>query len=234
MTVDELVTLTRFADFYRALPKISRSISSALHASPGVEWWMASNPVEVISAAVTLRHEQLFKDGFIYYRNLPVAEPLYVYTRKATTTEAQKLEDPALLKLDGLCSKRLNQQISKVHKALFEDSNEFYCQDEYDNPMQVEFMEKVWIEMSRAARKRKTPASMYREADNRIHSLDFDDPNDFNYDFLTLKREMSVLLANDLHFNRTRVSGEGDCLDGFLCNFIEYKDLPWDQKQTTW
>jgi hypothetical protein len=88
----ELTSLASLADYYCALPILSRTLDSALHVSPSftnnsLAGGLKGNSCEVFATSAKLRNELLFRESLIFVIN-PWTSPHY-----------EKLSDPKLKKI---------------------------------------------------------------------------------------------------------------------------------------
>lgn len=101
--------MTKLADYYRALPIVSYSLSGTIYNSPGFINSIASDPCTLLVSAYKLRHKLLFREPFIIALG-PWTKPSY---RKL------KSSYPELFNLADTVYQMVDSKISMVTRELF-------------------------------------------------------------------------------------------------------------------
>ncbi|KAE8448673.1 hypothetical protein EG329_009099 [Mollisiaceae sp. DMI_Dod_QoI] len=214
-STDELKAMTAIADYYCALPILSKTLKGALLGSPIFDLNnndrrspFKENSYDLIFTAQKLRHAELFRECFVHIVGTWVDGPV-------PKDSLNRLKhDPELLSL-----------ISASHidlcRALLELNQEILL-------MIVEREEEDILSVDNGPNRMRRPtrnAAYYRALETQFELKDFSD------DCPMLWRAFGNLFKNNLIFDRSGLgAGEGP-YQYFLCASIKDEDLPWDPKE---
>jgi hypothetical protein len=200
--------MTSLADYYRALPALSRSLYRALTQYNTFEAFSCEPEVlsKMLNAAIKLRHRDLFRECIILVAGKWDTEPvlsrhdqkiskLITATRNGIGYEIARAES----KIKRLVAQygHLQIEINKVKLQEYSSLPEYF-------------------------RRLKEGRGEYGYCDYRNERDEFEGALD-------------TLLGNNLKFGGSKyLSGEEPLEDYFLCATIDDDDLPWDHTQADW
>jgi hypothetical protein len=210
----ELTSLTSLADYYCALPIVSRTLDSAFYISPNFDRILLHDPCEVFTAAAKLRNAMLFRDSLIFVTG-PWSDPAY-----------ETLSDPKLKKIARRAWAEVAAKVGEAEgtitpRRLYEATavnGSGYIEEAY-----------FWVAVNNAhfAETDETCLpSIYQD----LYAFDLKEENNF---FVPILRE---LLENKLVLEGrgSKLLSHGILIGYFLCAEIEDEDLPWDVNEIDW
>lgn len=109
LSYDDLFTLTELADFYCALPIVSRTLDMALHSSQDFVKRIPDNRCEVFKLAAKIRNKLLFREALVWIMG-PWTRPNY-----------EHLEDPKLRKIAHRAYTEITSMIAAIDYHLLKD-----------------------------------------------------------------------------------------------------------------
>jgi hypothetical protein len=199
--------MTSFADYYRALPALSRSLYRVFVQQIFQVWECETEEIsKVLKAAIKLRHPDLFRECVIIIAGQWDAEPdLHGYDRK-------------IYKLINAARNRIGYNIAEAEKKILRlTARSDHPQTEINK---VKFTK--YLSFPEYYRNLKYGQGTYNTCNYGDQKDEVDDALD-------------TVLENNLQFGGSKcLSGEEPFENHFLCAKIDYDDFPWDQTQTDW
>jgi hypothetical protein len=208
----ELTCLTSLADYYCALPILSRTLDSALYISFDFVESIWCNPCEVFVAAAKLRNALLFRDCLICLTG-PWSEPEY-----------EGLLDPRLKKIARRSYAEIGVKVAHAERKI----TEHRLQEVVNGKRHVD---KAYTSVALNNAPFREIEGIYLPSIYR--DLSKSDSKERNFSFIPILRE---LLENKLVLGGrgNQLLGCGDLYDYFLCAEIKDEDLPWDSNEIDW
>jgi hypothetical protein len=208
----ELTCLTSLADYYCALPILSRTLDSALYISFDFVESIWCNPCEVFVAAAKLRNALLFRDCLICLTG-PWSEPEY-----------EGLLDPRLKKIARRSYAEIGVKVAHAERKI----TEHRFQEVVNGKRHVD---KAYTSVALNNAPFREIEGIYLPSIYR--DLSKSDSKERNFSFIPILRE---LLENKLVLGGrgNQLLGCGDLYDYFLCAEIKDEDLPWDSNEIDW
>jgi hypothetical protein len=204
----ELNIMTIQADYYRALPVLSNSISGTFFHSPGLVSSVGKDPCSLLVSAYKLRHKVLFRESLIYVLG-PWSNPRYT-----------RLSDPVLRNLATKKNASLNSRVLEAHQGIVLLASEL-----------------IPVYSSRSLAKQLLNFAPECTHDSKVLYPKFFrlcyERIENNEDRIICPL-FSRLLANQLVLNSSAAAGTEDFADFFLCCEVKDDELPWDITQTDW
>lgn len=217
-SVEDLLKLCKLADYYLAIPAISRTISDACN----VAWFnhdyteiLISHPERLLDVAVKLHHKKLFQDCMIHIVGKCQEFSTLSHNQGAPVVQDYGELETSLNKVANTVRRRIDRQLAHIHALLVRDRHTL--RDLHENVSATS----CW-----------SLPSYYR-------TLYFElcKNNEYSYELgLCLKQALELILRNNLSsLNPTghRV-GEGAYVDYFLCGEVKTEELPWDPEADDW
>jgi hypothetical protein len=213
----ELTSLTSLADYYCALPIVSRTLDSAFYISPNFDRILLYDPCEVFTAAAKLRNAMLFRDSLIFVTG-PWSDPAY-----------KTLSDPKLKKIARRARAEVAAKVGEAEGTI--TSRRLYEATAVNGGGYIE-KAYFWVAVNNAhfAHTDETCLpSIYRD----LYAFDLKEENKLINFFVPILRE---LLENKLVLGErgSKLLSHGILIDYFLCAEIEDEDLPWDVNEIDW
>lgn len=216
---EELLRLIDLADYYCALPILSKTLDSVLikHIRPcGFD--IRHHALELFVAAAKLRNVLLFRECLIWVVN-PYHEPVF----KSLTHTNRKLYHIA-----KSAHGEISAYVMKVLAAVMEQSShnaiEQQCSTEFDDNVQ----ESVRDLLPRDIASEYAPTKILYPKLLRLseHSA---------YLSSSEAGVLAHLLKSNFVFEGGFCeAGKNNCEGDFLCAYIDELDLPWDVKELDW
>jgi hypothetical protein len=208
----ELSDITRLAEFYCALPMVSRSLYAALPVSPDFIRELPSNSSEILVLAQKLRHPTLFRDALIHVVSR--------WKQKDQDSRNMLNNDQKLCKVVDIVYNRLSMQILGALHLIMAASTR-------NGELRKIFMERFgYLNDSLPP---TGSASFYRSLYNRLPALSGCDSTS------VAKAALKGILQNELVLGRSNSeAGIGLYSQRFLCASIEDSELPWDLDAEDW
>jgi hypothetical protein len=233
VTPSSLIAVTELADYYCALPVLSRSLDGAFFRNTNFinELFCALSPIcigNLLYAAIKLRHPPLYRDCLAISIG-PWHDPFF--------------HGFADRKMEHASERLYNQvgaQVAKVHLNLLA-----YCTEhssEFDSDVDRDHASHFWQKLRDMGRE-------VREREEDIQISLGGGPRNASLSLPTLYREVydtelshntpitvivSDLMGGNLMLDRSLLGGLSDCRDHFLCGWVEDEDLPWDPAENDW
>ncbi|KAK6583446.1 hypothetical protein PZA11_004522 [Diplocarpon coronariae] len=209
--VENLETITRLADYYCALPKVSHSILQPLLAH---RVNVKDNAVVLIEIASKLRHAILFRECVVFLAGLWDDSDGVLEDRIAAL-------QPHVRKIITDARNIIGFKLARSLEYLLRIKNEYYRRA--DNL--YHFVRQILSEIGGGFR---PPMSL-------VMSKIYRSCNEQWEEHLEIRREIGNVMANNLvlHDN-IGYPGEGDHEAYFLCAAVDDEDLPWDASQMDW
>jgi hypothetical protein len=223
---EDLITLTKLADYYCALKIVSQSLDATfVNCAYFKHGPLHEDAYELLECAVKLRNAALFKDLIIYCAgHWPGTIEQEVENEKSHAHIINKTHDQ-------LCRK-LSAANWDMEQGLVTDHRSGCTKDPYGTrksqmrsfmndikiALKVEY-DDCAIPLPRYYRELMKSKYMYRKPDD-----DEDEPAFEDY--------LDDLSRNNLNLRNNAISGEGDLEEYFLGMDIQDSDLPWDVKDT--
>ncbi|KAL2063640.1 hypothetical protein VTL71DRAFT_5445 [Oculimacula yallundae] len=207
--IDELHRMATIADYYRALPILSYTVSHSVYGHRGFIDSIETDPLTLLLCSYKLRHKLLFREAFIRVLG-PWTKPRY---------KALEKQHPKLFKLVHEAYKSVDNQISQLSRDMFVTSafgktretgyREVHkivrstpnCRDENNN-----FLWPVFVQEAASSFKGKSYFTEHGSSSGLLNKL---------------RKNASIL-------NRKAKCGEGAFKDHFLCFQLTDAELPWD------
>ncbi|KAE8450657.1 hypothetical protein EG329_006001 [Mollisiaceae sp. DMI_Dod_QoI] len=206
--LNDLIHLTKLADYYCALRIVSRTLDAAMLSSSSFGLDVFKHPLKAMPLAVQLRNRILYKECLILLQG------------PWTDARFHDLQDPQLLKRATKLNDQIYTAIGKVSLGLtgFMSTVEYQILDDY--------MEKTARTSVMHRSQVINAPSYYRQLyEFRWHL----GSNPFGAYI-----EPTILVKNDLKLNSGLVSGQGLASRYFLGGSIPDEDLPWDTTEEDW
>lgn len=205
----QLLKMTEMADYYRALPVLSRSLDGAMVNSPNLILDIDSHCVDLLICAAQLKNSLLFRECLIWsvaswaspkYTSLKTAHPkLFKVTKNvhdsigANIAKAQTAITEMMLHADQAITLR-----EVARRSARDPLREVYEGNTGDLSTRLPFYFRTILESGKST--------------------------------ISIERSLRNLLENNLFFNPGNdQAGEGKNLGNFFCATIDDEDLPWDQ-----
>lgn len=213
--VEDLLRLTDIADYYCALPVVSRTIEAAVYQSREFQWKFRSRPCELMPAAYRLRNATLFRECLVFI--------LSQWSDIDVRLESQQLRNIVQRSQEeiSLRMEKLNEEILSNLQVLSKTDPEAH--------------RAMWDYIRDAATTAKTifpPRGLlslptyYR----KLYDCQLDGANEVFSSF-----KLQDLLSNTSIFNQQLVTGtDQGAEDSFYCAMISTEDLPWDLTEEDW
>lgn len=152
-SIEQLLVMAEFARFYRVLPKISRSLTEAIHASTDdFKKGLTEPSIEMLDAAIDFRHRGLFMEMMCWISGY---HPFQGYGEMKLDAE-QPAIPLQVIALNERIHTRLDQKLTAIHTALMLESYQAPRRDMKD------FVESAWRSMANSVGRSQTVASVYR------------------------------------------------------------------------
>ncbi|KAF4637464.1 hypothetical protein G7Y89_g620 [Cudoniella acicularis] len=205
---NELIRMTRLADYLCCLPIVSSSVYQALFTSPGFIPTISRNACALLEASYKLRHKVLFKEAFIHVLG-PWSNPKFTQLR---TTKLKHIACKAKLNMES--------EIARVHHGLV---------NIYSDPKKFGDVGKSIMSLAQECRNSseeegKVLLPLYY---NSIYHM----PCQKAALGDALKEILDPVLKSNLVLEKSKKgTGEGKFRDHFLC--IDVEEFPWDESET--
>ncbi|RDL32969.1 uncharacterized protein BP5553_08408 [Venustampulla echinocandica] len=209
LTYAELVTLVGLADYYRALPILSRTLDESFERNPSLGVEIEWHCVDAFVLADKLRHAPLFRECLVYLLG-PWQNPRYL-----------ELEDRKLWKIAHNAYNEICAKIADVQEVI----------------IPVYSMLSSWeISHDELERIARSSIDQHQMINLPMYYRKLSDEVRFARDAAEIKMLLNDLLENNLKLSpfRLRKAGEDMLSDSFLCGEIDDDDLPWDLEETDW
>jgi hypothetical protein len=218
LDVEELIAMTKLADYYCALPALSRSLYRALYAMDlDVAGCKEELLPKVLAASCKLRYPDLFKECIIlaagkWSNNYGRETPLSGHSRK-------------IRKLIEATRHRIGFEVAKANEQMLRIFSQSAQLGDY--LMKVDFKADMPL------------PEYYRDVySGNIPDEDFDheyEDDECKEDIIMIERALGPVLENNLKFSgRDLLPGKAPFEKHFLFATISDDDLPWDDSQTDW
>jgi len=214
-----LIAMTDLADYYCALPILSRALNSAL-LKVNFTYELLDNPLELLSTSIKLRNPLLFKDCLNISLG-PWDNPVFT-----------SFTDPKIVEL----AKKAYDQISNNIKEINEAFHEFSTRSKYNSGITWTLARDLRGEFAECAKivrwslenegKEWSTSALPQIYQTFCRS-------DFGRRF-PLTYMIRKVLENNMTLGKRLVAGQDQCWDRFLCAEIDDRDLPWDRTQEDW
>lgn len=210
----EFVKMIKFADYYRCLRIVSRTIGENFYKNANFAVALIDHSADFIEGAVKLRNETLFRDCLILQQS-PWTDPQFHY-----------LKDVKLSKAAAVVRRRIKEVIGDLSIDIMHILNTM----KQDDPATHSEM---WYFMQEAAarsvddKKRFCAPKYYRLLQN------FKAKNDIQ-PFEDIIKMEHALTDNNMVMNRYCESGSESWEDCFFCGEVREEDLPWDITEEDW
>ncbi|KAH7319449.1 hypothetical protein BKA65DRAFT_569816 [Rhexocercosporidium sp. MPI-PUGE-AT-0058] len=211
---NELKSMTNLADYYRALPIVSYSLSGTIYSSPGFITSIGYDPCTILISASKLRHKLLFREGFISALG-PWSKPRY---RKL------KHSHPELFKLADAAYKTVDAKISKLTRELFQIAADNSIPPKKKGKACPKLVQDV-ISSSYEYVDKEGKILWPMFVENCKHCVHCDTS------YQPLLTLLGELLQNESVLNKKAVVGENCFEDQFMCFALSDAELPWDTTQ---
>jgi hypothetical protein len=216
LDVEELILMTDLADYYRALPALSKSLYRALYEN--TEFGVAEREPELIlkllDASYKLRFRALFRECVV------------LLAGKWNNEQADLSGcDRNIQKLIIAARHGISNKIVKAYEEILRFSSEY--------PELGEEIRRVTF------RTDMDLPEYYRDVYcGNILEEDYDseyEDGQYKEDITMIESALKPVLENRLKFSgRDLLAGERPFEKHFLCATIDDDDLPWDRTQTDW
>ncbi|KAF8865233.1 hypothetical protein BDZ45DRAFT_668679 [Acephala macrosclerotiorum] len=205
----ELLLLTDLADYYRALPILSRTLDGALINSPMLCGNIQHSATELFVAAAKLRNPLLFRECLIWIVG-PHRKPAF-----------HDLQDSRLRMVARCIHGDISTKaMSAIHRMLRRGADDWA--DKWSEKSEVAMFSDLYAQSTSHDPYGVDAAWYLRTVSNSFYSV----LNHFDvYELLSSK----LVLDNGFH-----EAGRGDHKDFFFCAEISDEDLPWDASETDW
>jgi hypothetical protein len=221
--VEDIIRLTSIADYYRALPAVSRTLTDALlrHESHCIDaLHVKEEPFGLLEAAAKLRHESLFRDC-LALAVTPWASPEYLKWKDFKFNKAAKelVQD-------------ITTKVANAHRTIIYQIGE---------PEPTPPIEEKLAAVQAAAREATkgviagmTYAS-YIHLPRYFYKIHCSGNDSLSSSLLNevLQNNLVFLGRNAYSHSEVRAGDDnwGDC---FFCRKLADKYLPWDRTETDW
>ncbi|CZR55513.1 uncharacterized protein PAC_05401 [Phialocephala subalpina] len=211
---EELAALFELADYYCALRIVSRTLDEAITygEEEGVFWGLKENPCRFLQLAISLRNERLFKECLCLSLG-PWTDPVF---RKGATGEVWQICEKA-------CSK-IYARMGRVNERLLKRMHQLARNDPAARDKMLEYMKKVSLNFTDSSPDKMYLPQYYR----KLWNFKSNDGKQLFRD------AMEGLIDNTLTLARDSKAGQGDFIDFFLCESLEYEEIPWDLDEDHW
>jgi len=204
---DQLRLMTKLADYYFALPALSKSLMRPLMAS---NINIASEAFYLIEVATKLRHSPLYRDCIIYLAGR--------WTEKDCSTgdEIHQLGDPGY---EVALRKRneIYRSIADAQQLIFHIEQKSPCIQTIKGTLKLQdgfFLPGYYHRLSDAS------YDAHRPGTNREHYR------------LCLHSAISPLVKDHLFFKQHYGPGDDLYENYFLCAYVDHDDLPWKWEES--
>lgn len=212
--MEEFLKLYQLADYYLALPAISRTISDAWFNHDYTEI-LRSHPQRLLGVAVKLHHRKLFQDCMIHIAGKFQGFSTLPNNQGAPAETDYGALDTLLVKIAIAMRGRIDRQIAHIYALLVKDRHtlrDLHGKDSATSCWNLpSYYRTLYVELGKS--------------------------NEYNYECgLCLKQALELILRNNLSsLNPTghRV-GEGAYVDYLLCGEVKTEELPWDPEADDW
>jgi hypothetical protein len=214
-----LTSLAEIADYYRALPIVSRTLSYALHDSQAFIRSIKCDPRRVFEAAAKLRHKVLFKDALVWV----VGNWRYPAFKELSDRKLRQVARCAY----GEIATKVASSSSSIFIGFTAVDDEIWPESFRNSICEPQETWRVIREYLAYTEQINFPSFFHRIFEREDLPLDVS-MSDLN---------IPGLLRNNLVLDRSpRSPGESDGEDEeyFLCAEIEDEDLPWDLEEFDW
>jgi hypothetical protein len=200
---DQLCLMTKLADYYFALPALSKSLMQPLMAS---NINIASEAFDLIEAAAKLRHSPLYKDCIIYLAGR--------WTHDCVTgDEIYQLDGPSH---EIAVNKRneIYRSIADAQQLIFQIEREFPRSQQIKGSLTLQddfLLPGYYHRLSDASYEARLPPGNYRP---RLHNAIY------------------PLVKDNLFFKQHYGPGDDLYENYFLCAYVDLGDLPWKWEES--
>lgn len=197
--------MTELADYYCALPVLSRTLDGAFLRSPAFVGSIRDLCCETLALATKLRNSTLFRESLVWVLG-PWGEERW-----------ETLEDPKLKKIAKLARHELSHKISKVQEAIISIIEFAGGEDNSlirESALEAREDNGGYLNMPRYFQKLCKREAIHVFMEDCGESLD-------------------MLMISNLVLEQHR-AGKGFADGHFLCVSIDDEDLPWDITEMDW
>ncbi|TGO39697.1 hypothetical protein BHYA_0049g00330 [Botrytis hyacinthi] len=229
---EALQLVTELADYYCALPAVSKSMHGAFSISPEFcKGIFFSNKLTLLNLAFKLRSPELFRECMI----------CLVGRWQDITGDFPIESQPEMLYNPELTNPKLNELAIKLHNQMCirisaTQRQIVFCCQVKSNALEIKAkIEKCYLDKMKL---RKTEQGPYRgQVSLPEYFQAFGEESSGIFALA-----VSDILKNELIFNKSLRAGDivfpkkkhNDVQSYFLCTEIKDEDLPWDLNQTDW
>jgi hypothetical protein len=204
---DQLCLMTKLADYYFALPALSKSLMWPLMAS---NINIASEAFDLIEAAAKLRHSPLYKDCIIYLAGR------WIENDCPTGDELYQLNGPSHL---VALSKRneIYRSIANAQQLIFQLEQKSPCIQTIKGTLKLQdgfFLPGYYHRLSDASYEARRPGTNREQYRSCLHSA------------------ISPLVKDHLFFKQHYGPGDDLYENYFLCAYVDHDDLPWKWEES--
>jgi hypothetical protein len=199
--------MTSLADYYRALPALSRSLYKAFAQKTFNVWECEpENLSKVLNAAIKLRHPDLFRECIVFLAGEWDTEP--VLSRY----------DERIRKLITAARNRIGYNIAQAEKQILRLTAQ-------SNHLQTEINKVKLISCLSFPEYYRN----LKDGQGTYDTCNYGDEREEVEDIL------DTVLENNLKFGGSKcLSGKEPFENYFLCATVDDDDLPWDRSQNDW
>lgn len=213
-----LERLVEMADYYCALPCLSRTLLAAIHRGPPQD--ICAQPAKCLSAATKLRNPELFKDSLIHM--LRPWNPFDSGFANDAWYDTYKDLDPKLQRIVTEARNRMSNLVAKTQQ-------EIMLLRMSSKTLQEQFQEVELDILRQSTRATDRNCISMPSYFRRLKNVKWRGVDGWRMSMI-----LFPILLNSLQFDQAAVSGERLYVDSFLCSCIDDDDLPWDQTQEDW
>jgi hypothetical protein len=235
-----LLALTRLADYYNALPVVSRSLDSAfLRNSEFISDLFVDYYEEILPAAIKLRHRELYKDCLVLSIGPWGCAPL----TESAFPELQKLVRDAYNQI----STKVAQAYMTILKYATGPENGFVeGEQEYVLDLIIRPTNAADILREQEQKGLFDWSTVYREDENygsfmslpelyrKVYDAELKKDHELYPGSDVLCKALSPIIGGTMLLDRRQEAGIGHCKDYFNCLEIEDNNLLWDVTEMDW
>lgn len=212
----ELIKVTGFADYYRALPILSRTLDGALVNSKQINWYIAQDSAMLLETAAKLRNALLFRECLVW-----VVSP---WSKREDLR--RKTSDAKLQKCIITAHRHVGKKVADLQHAItsFMAMYSAHKEFKYIAPLHVL---RDFIERSTMACYDTSSTSVFLPKYFRLLS-------ESGY-FRWISNPLNEVCVNKLVLSRkTIMASDEGWKDNLFCAEIADEDLQWDIHEKEW